>query len=55
MCLPRSGLSTGNIKEETKLLIVKKFGGSSVADAERIKHVAKTITDSYKEGNKVVV
>ncbi len=37
------------------MLIVKKFGGSSVANAERINHVAKTITDSYKEGNQVVV
>lgn len=37
------------------MLIVKKFGGSSVADAERIKHVAQTIVNSYKEGNNVVV
>ncbi len=37
------------------MLIVKKFGGSSVANAERIKHVAQTITNSYKEGNQVVV
>lgn len=37
------------------MLIVKKFGGSSVANAERIKHVAETIVKSYKEGNKVVV
>ncbi len=37
------------------MLIVKKFGGSSVANAERIKHVAQTIVNSYKEGNKVVV
>jgi aspartate kinase len=37
------------------VLIVKKFGGSSVADATCINRVAKTITDSYKEGNSVVV
>lgn len=37
------------------MLIVKKFGGSSVANAERIKHVANTIVNSYKEGNQVVV
>ncbi len=37
------------------MLIVKKFGGSSVANAERIKHVAQTIVKSYKEGNQVVV
>lgn len=37
------------------MLIVKKFGGSSVANAERIKHVAETIVNSYKEGHQVVV
>jgi aspartate kinase len=37
------------------VLIVKKFGGSSVANAERINHVAQTIVNSYKEGNQVVV
>ena len=37
------------------MLIVKKFGGSSVANAERINRVAQTIVNSYKEGNQVVV
>lgn len=37
------------------MLIVKKFGGSSVANAERINHVAQTIVNSYNEGNQVVV
>ena len=36
-------------------LIVKKFGGSSVADAERIKRVAGIIADSYVEEDDVVV
>ena len=36
-------------------LIVQKFGGSSVKDAERIFNVAKRITDTYKQGNDVVV
>ncbi len=36
-------------------LIVQKFGGSSVANAERLKNVAKIITDTYKAGNEVVV
>lgn len=36
-------------------LIVQKFGGSSVADSEKIFRVAKTVTDTYKEGNSVVV
>ena len=36
-------------------LIVQKFGGSSVADAGRIRHVAEIITNTYKKGNDVVV
>ena len=36
-------------------LIVKKFGGSSVANAERVNNVARIITDEYKKGNNVVV
>ncbi|MCR5207258.1 MAG: aspartate kinase [Eubacterium sp.] len=36
-------------------LIVQKFGGSSVADAERVMNVAKIVCDTYKEGNDVVV
>lgn len=35
-------------------LIVQKFGGTSVADADRIRHVAKIITDTYRAGNSVV-
>ncbi len=36
-------------------LIVQKFGGSSVADTDRILHVAEIITNTYKKGNDVVV
>lgn len=36
-------------------LIVKKFGGSSVANAERVFHVANIIIDDYKKGNDVIV
>ncbi|MBO4831574.1 MAG: aspartate kinase [Oscillospiraceae bacterium] len=36
-------------------LIVQKFGGSSVADVERIRRVAGIITDTYSAGNDVVV
>ena len=36
-------------------LIVMKFGGSSVANAERVMNVARIVTDSYAEGNDVVV
>lgn len=35
--------------------IVQKFGGSSVANAERIFRVAKIITDSYAKGNEMCV
>lgn len=35
--------------------IVQKFGGSSVANAERVFNVARRVTDTYKEGNSVVV
>lgn len=36
-------------------LIVQKFGGSSVANAERVFNVARIVTDTYKNGNSVVV
>ncbi len=35
-------------------LIVQKFGGSSVADADRIRNVARIITETYAKGNSVV-
>ncbi len=35
-------------------LIVQKFGGSSVADRERVQAVAQRITDTYRKGNQVV-
>ncbi len=36
-------------------LIVQKYGGSSVADAEKIKNVARRIVATRDEGNEVVV
>ena len=36
-------------------LIVKKFGGSSVANAERVFNVANRIIEDYKKGNDIVV
>ena len=36
-------------------LIVQKFGGSSVANADRVMNVARIVTDTYKAGNDVVV
>ena len=37
------------------MLIVKKFGGSSVANKERIFNVANRVAEDYRKGNKVVV
>ena len=37
------------------MLIVKKFGGSSVADKERIFNVARRVSEDYKAGHDVVV
>ena len=37
------------------MLIVKKFGGTSVANKERIFNVASRCIEDYKKGNKVVV
>jgi aspartate kinase len=36
-------------------IVVQKYGGSSLADAERIKSVARRIADTKKGGNDVVV
>ena len=36
-------------------LIVQKYGGSSVADADHIRRVAKRITETYQAGHRVVV
>lgn len=36
-------------------LIVQKYGGSSVADAEKIRNVARRIVKTREEGNEVVV
>jgi aspartate kinase len=35
-------------------IIVQKYGGSSVANAEKIRNVARRIADSFDKGNKVV-
>ena len=36
-------------------VIVQKFGGSSVRDAERIRNVAGIIAETYLQGNDVIV
>lgn len=44
-----------NWAERNYMLIVKKFGGTSVADKERIFNVARRCIEDYKKGNEVVV
>jgi aspartate kinase len=36
-------------------IVVQKYGGSSVADADKIRNVAKRVSESFNRGNKVVV
>ncbi len=36
-------------------LIVQKFGGSSVANADKVRNVARIITETYRKGHQVVV
>ena len=38
-----------------KPIIVQKYGGSSVADPERLKQVAQRVSDTVKQGHRVVV
>jgi aspartate kinase len=43
------------LERATVALVVQKYGGSSVADAERIRRVAERIVQAKKQGNNVVV
>ena len=49
-----SGRGTGRKGDRTMSLIVQKFGGTSVRDAERLRNVAEIVTDTYQQGNDVV-
>ena len=44
-----------DVKEDQMALIVQKFGGSSVANAECVNRVAGIVAETYSEGNDVVV
>lgn len=44
-----------SLEETGMAIVVQKFGGSSVANAEKINRVAGIIADKYSEGNDVVV
>jgi aspartate kinase len=50
-----SETSAACTEEHTVGLVVQKYGGSSVADADGIKRVAKRIVDTRKAGHDVVV
>lgn len=43
------------MEKESSKIIVAKFGGSSLANSERIVKAAKTVAKEIKKGNKVVV
>jgi aspartate kinase len=36
-------------------IVVQKYGGSSVADADKIRNVARRVSESFKKSIKVVV
>jgi aspartate kinase len=42
------------LEERVSPLVVQKYGGSSVADADRIRHVAKRISTRAEQGDSVV-
>ena len=43
--------SVKNQEEDPKMLIVKKFGGTSVGNRDRIFNVANRCIEDYKKGN----
>src|SRR5215218_7740999 len=49
------GSSLEHLRGSTVALVVQKYGGSSVSDAERIRRVAERIVETKKQGNDVVV
>lgn len=43
------------MSERSGAILVKKFGGSSVADVQRIRAVAQHVVDAHNAGNQIVV
>ena len=43
------------MKEDSENIVVVKFGGSSVADSDKISHAASLVAKKTKEGKKVIV
>jgi aspartate kinase len=52
---PRSLAVPATLEPRARSLVVQKYGGSSVADAEAVKRVAKRIVETKQAGNDVVV
>lgn len=52
---PTQQKSYGKPVQEDNMLVVKKFGGSSVADKERVFNVARRCIEDYEKGHDVVV
>src|ERR1700734_1749877 len=56
VCVDRLFLDEPRLKKGCSVaLVVQKYGGSSVSDAQRIRRVAERIVETKKQGNDVVV
>ena len=55
LSVTNGGSSVRRLGVHKMSLIVQKFGGSSVANAQRVFNVANIITDTYDKGNDVIV
>lgn len=59
MCSPYAASWRGEVDGDRTYhrampLVVQKFGGTSVADADRIRNVARRVVETYEDGNQVV-
>ena len=53
--MPKKGLKRNLTPRDLVPLIVQKYGGSSVADPERIKRVARRVAAAHRRGHSLVV
>ena len=51
---PEDVVAGGPAYHRAMPLVVQKFGGTSVADADRIRNVARRVVETHKAGNQVV-
>src|SRR5512134_3465350 len=52
---PLAHRRSGRLNDHTMALIVQKFGGTSVADLDRIRNVARRVARTRAEGHEVAV